>query len=155
MEIFNEMHYDSVDIAKALLWKAQQCGKEMTITKLHKILYITYGLFLANFGSRLVDEHPKAWPYGPVFPRVNKKVKVSESVSDSEYSELPKEIQLGIDKAVTTFGDWSAVRLTEWSHDPIGPWALTRKLDDSKWGSIIDDRLIYVYFQQFCQKQTQ
>ena len=37
--------------------------------KSQKLLYCCYGAVLAETNERLTDEHPKAWPYGPVFPR--------------------------------------------------------------------------------------
>lgn len=37
--------------------------------KSQKLLYCCYGAVLAETNERLTDEHPEAWPYGPVFPR--------------------------------------------------------------------------------------
>ena len=38
-------------------------------TQAQKILYCCYGATLAKYDERLTDEHPKAWPNGPVFHR--------------------------------------------------------------------------------------
>lgn len=38
-------------------------------TQAQKLLYCCYGIVLAAFDERLTDEHPKAWPGGPIFPR--------------------------------------------------------------------------------------
>ena len=44
-------------------------------TQINKILFYVYGVYLAEVGEPLFnDDTPKAWPYGPVFPIVNKKI---------------------------------------------------------------------------------
>ena len=145
---FKDLKYDSVQIANALLWKAREAGISMNITKLNKMLYIIYGFMLALFKERLTSEHPKAWPYGPVFPRVNKKVNLNADIPKDIYEDLPEDIRKIIDAATNSFGSWTATELSNWSHQPGGPWDITYRTSN-KWGSEIDDELIYYYFQQF------
>ena len=151
---FEEMKYDSVLIANALLWKAQQSGVPMNLTKINKILYIIYGFTLVMFKKRLTDEHPKAWPYGPVFPRVNKKVNPDIPASGEDYGKLPEMVRTIIDGAIRSFGSWTAAELSAWSHQPGGPWDLTYKMS-SKWNAVIDDSLIYDYFSRFGKQELQ
>ena len=154
MAEFEEMKCDSVMIANALLWKAQQSGVSMNLTKINKILYIIYGFTLSMFKKRLTEEHPKAWPYGPVFPRVNKKVDPSLPASSEDYEKLPEMIRSIIDGAIHSFGNWTAAELSAWSHQAGGPWDLTYKMS-SKWNTVIDDSLIYDYFSRFGKQENQ
>ncbi len=62
--------YDSRDVAAYI---AQQCrtkGIEYNNTKIQKLLYCAYGILLAWAGEHICDEYPRAWDYGPVFPKV-------------------------------------------------------------------------------------
>ncbi len=122
------------------------------MTKLQKLLYIVYGTSLAIYGERLVDEHPQAWPYGPVFPTTrNKLLNVSFediSLTASEFEEINKDERTKqiIKVVFDGFGVYNAGALTSWSHSPGSPWDRTTKLEGFKWGDRIDDETIQQYF---------
>lgn len=65
--------YDSVLVANYLLALANEKGVILNTTKVQKLLYMAYGLLLAEKNRIITDEQPKAWPYGPVFPKTRKK----------------------------------------------------------------------------------
>lgn len=73
---FTELNFDSIDIAKAIRYSAKQHNLSVNMTQIQKLMYIIYGTILVIHKERLTTEHPSAWPYGPVFPRVHKKNKV-------------------------------------------------------------------------------
>ena len=66
--------YDSVIGAKLLLALAYEKGIVLNTTKVQKMLYILYSYYMAKHDIQIFSETPKAWPYGPVFPRTRKKV---------------------------------------------------------------------------------
>ena len=66
--------YNSVTMASYIIAYANEHRYMMNMTKLQKLLYITYGVYMAVKGERLINEHPQAWPYGPVFPTTRNKL---------------------------------------------------------------------------------
>lgn len=59
-----EGKYSSVDMAKMIVAYANDRHYFVNMTKVQKLLYIVYGVYLSVNGERFTDEHPKAWPYG-------------------------------------------------------------------------------------------
>jgi len=143
--------YDSVIAATYLLAIAYDKNKVLNVTKVQKLLYMAYGYFLAN-GRVIFSESPKAWPYGPVFPRSQKKVDYSsviplsspELVTISKDKEVTNLFNLLIDK----YSIYSAGQLSEWSHSDDGPWDLTRNEQNFNWNMPIKDDLIADYFSE-------
>lgn len=68
------MVYKALDIAKKLIYKAQEDeangGDSLTNLKLQKLLYYQQGYHLAIFDTPLFEEKVEAWMYGPVVPVV-------------------------------------------------------------------------------------
>lgn len=148
--------YTSLAVGTYLICRAREARVVMNITKLMKLLYVAYGLYLARTGQRLTDEYPKAWPYGPVFPRVRRCYLREEfeavqpadiAPSQAQAMQCDKEFSWVISVVIGYFGPWNAGSLTEWSHKHGGPWELTTRLDGFKYGWPIPDEWIYAYFQ--------
>lgn len=59
---------DSLQVLAYIIRRCEEMNIFINITKLQKLMYCCYGTILGKFGSRLIDEHPAAWQYGPVFP---------------------------------------------------------------------------------------
>ena len=120
---------DSVDFAIYLNKKAHENGKTVNVTKIQKWLYICYGLYLAVYSKQLLTERPKAWDYGPAFPRVHKKQKKNGNSLDglrnamplNKYEKYDDLIQATLEK----FGDWNASELVAWMHDENKAWQKT------------------------------
>lgn len=146
------MPYTSVDIARFIIAFANAKGKSINMTKLQKLLYITYGIYLAVNNARLFDEHPQAWPYGPVFPTTRNRLLKTDFYAINFYSQefnvlrSDQDITNLIDLVFRSFGDWTASQLTEWSHRNGSPWELTVDQDGFKWGNQIPDDFIRPYF---------
>lgn len=147
------MTYTSVDIARYIIAVANKKGKSINMTKLQKLLYITYGIYLAVNDSRLFEEHPQAWPYGPVFPTTRNRLLSTDfygiTFSSSEFVALrsDQDINALIDLVFRSFGDWTASQLTEWSHRNGSPWERTVELEGFTWGNRIPDDFIKPYFK--------
>lgn len=147
------MAYTSVDIAKYIVARANRDRKSINMTKVQKLLYITYGIFLAVNDSRLFEEHPKAWPYGPVFPTSRNKLLKTDfygiSFSDPEFDTIrsDEDINSLLNLVFRSYGDWTAFQLTEWSHRDGSPWERTVEQDGFTWGQVIPDEFIRPYFK--------
>lgn len=143
--------FNSVEVAKYIAGKANEKKIFLNITKIQKLLYIAYGTYLRVYEKRLTNEHPQAWPYGPVFPTTrNKMISLDfESIKASETPEKLREdkrLNKVIEFVLKHFGKWNAAQLTEWSHRNGSPWYYATKTEGFKWGDQIQDELIYNYF---------
>ena len=118
---------DSIDFAIYLYRKASFLKYPvLNMTNIQKWLYICYGVHLVLYRKRLLNESPKAWDYGPVFPRVYKAQKKHDNklnllqISCSVES-LQKHDEV-IDATLDVFGRWSTGGLIEWTHEPGKAW---------------------------------
>lgn len=125
----------------------------INMTKLQKLLYIIYGVYLAVKNERLTNEHPQAWPYGPVFPTTrNKLLKRDFSAINKDDSELDAiskdvEIQSLVKLVFDTYGGWTGTSLSIWSHKPNSPWDRAINRYGFKWGDQMSDEDIREYFK--------
>lgn len=153
------MELTSLNFAKLFSWLAYY--KHNTIlnkTQMQKLLYIFYGVYLAEKNTPpFSDDTPKAWPHGPVFPRVNIRYNpknTPEALTTSEKELfMSNTFALGLaDKVVRRFHSVSAYKLSEWSHKEGSPWSVTiygedGKNTDIKWNTPIKDRYTKKYFE--------
>ncbi len=142
--------YDSVIVAKYLLALAYSKNKVLNVTKVQKLLYMAYGFFLSDKDRVLMSESPKAWPYGPVFPRTRKKVNYSDIIplNSEELVEIKKDVDIVnfFNILIDKYSKYTASQLSEWSHAKDGPWDLTTKQKGFNWNTPIDNKLIKDYF---------
>lgn len=118
---------------------------EVNDTKAQKLLYCCYGAVLAGTKERLTDEHPKAWPFGPVFPRTFNDIKKERLTVDMALQfekDCPAEALELIKKTIKVFGQYTASSLSAWSHRPNSPWSKADSL------AALDDREITLYFEK-------
>ena len=145
-----EIALDSIDIASFIVKHCALSNYFINLTKLQKLLYCCYGVMLAAFDERICSEQPKAWPHGPVFPRV---YNITSKNRDGfvqyllEYKDkcanfFSEDELLLLKKTINAYAKYSAGKLVEWSHLPGSPWSQT-KLQDP-----IDDSVIKKYFEQ-------
>lgn len=154
---------DSVNVGKYILSLCKETGIYMNQTKLQKLMYVVYGVCLARDNDRLCEEHPKAWPFGPVFPRVQKFfakeknfTEVSPSLSKTEeFKPLRdnKELNNIIASVIKTFGNYTAMQLSEWSHKDGSPWVTALNSNNGQWNSEISDEVIKSYFSEHVIKK--
>ena len=151
---FDETYkYKSEDVARLIAAVLNERRIMINITKIQKLLYVAYGTWLRVYRNRLLNEHPQAWPYGPVFPTSrNKLTKSQTELVDITRNDVPEELLNDaelirtIDFVVLHFGQLSASQLSSWSHSPGSPWDLTVNRDGFNWGDQIPDSLIYDFF---------
>lgn len=150
--------YNSVAVAKYIAAYANDHHITINITKIQKLLYVAYGVFLAVKGERLTNEHPQAWPYGPVFPTTRNKLlkvdlySISKTDDDLRSMQSDEDLNALMNLIFGAFGSWSAGQLTNWSHGDGTPWQRTMSSEDFKWGDRIPDNYIRSYFQSILTK---
>lgn len=144
--------YDSVVVAFFIVAWANMNKFSINLTKTQKLLYIAYGANLVVGKNRLCQEHPQAWPYGPVFPTTRNRLLKTDianiTMSNPILAEVKEDEYLKslIQFVFDGFGDKTAGQLTAWSHRPNSAWDETTHLPNFKWGNEIPDAYIYEYF---------
>lgn len=148
-EIFKNLCLNSVEVAEKIRHIAASDFKLiLNMTQTQKLLYISYGIELARTKTRLTDEHPRAWPFGPVFPNVHRKIDFSRIPTNPK--GISEEIVTLLRDVIKAFGKTSASRLSEWSHSAGSPWD---KAPKDKWGQALSDDDIFEYFSSLkCSK---
>lgn len=147
--MFKNLGYDSLEVANAIRYAAQERGLRINMTQINKLLYITYGTMLVAKKEQITDEVPSAWPYGPVFPNVHRKLKLYDDITSTSYDKFKKEnpyLITIIKQVVDTFGDFTAGQLSEWSHQKGSPWDLAVQRTGGEWSSRISNEDIFNYF---------
>jgi len=141
---------DSIDFAIYLNEKAKQKEKHINMTKIHKWLYICYGLYLALYQKPLLDELPQAWDYGPVFPRVHNKQKKNANSLDglarSKQFRSCEEYDEVIDATLGHLGDWTASELVAWTHEKGKAW--DKKYNSARYEAM-DNFEVYMDFMSY------
>lgn len=159
--------YNPITIANYFLHKY---GADYHITpmKLVKLVYIAHGWHLGITDSALIDENPEAWKYGPVVPRIYYKfkefgktpIKTGKKNSTADIDiDLPKEKREFLDKIWEVYGRFTAIQLSEKTHQPGTPWYIIWHLNNRKgeFGAFqIPDNLIRDYYKRMLEinKQT-
>lgn len=140
---------NSVALAKYIAAYANRHGFVINMTKLQKLLYICYGVYLAVKGERLTNEHPQAWPYGPVFPTTrNRLLQLSlDEIKDGSDPSITDDIKACVKLVFDSFGAHTASYLSSWSHQVNSPWDTTVKTEGFRWGMEISDQYILPYFK--------
>lgn len=142
--------YDSVLAAKYLMALANEKGRVLNTTKVQKLLFIAYGEYLSMNGSRLLNEAPQAWPFGPVFPRTRSRIDYSviQQPDAPEFSDIRsnEEVNVLFSHIIDKYASFTASQLSDWSHTEGSPWEKTTKERSFKWGNVIDDNYIKEYF---------
>ena len=140
------MEFRSSIVMAYILDKGRLASHPLTKTQAQKILYCCYGIIMAKFNERLTDEHPKAWPYGPVFPRtlndINKN-RLTVGMAEEFKSVCADDWLRWIDMTIRTFWDYTATQLSNWSHMDGSPWTKAEPL------TALDDREIGIFFKQY------
>jgi len=150
---------DSIEFAKYIINRflflnIDKNGKTtLSETKLHKLMYICDGLLLSA-DINLIGENPKAWNYGPVYPRVNNWLKKKPDALEKRHDDISedspeiKDVIVLIDTVINSWGLWPAYKLSNWSHSPGSPWEKALKKGKGYMNSVIDKKDMGKYFQE-------
>lgn len=126
-----------LSVANTFLDLARQEGRSISNMKLQKLLYFAQGHSLGLRGTRIINETPKAWRYGPVFPTVYREFREhgADAITRPAYEydwgndrpavvpTIPPGDDYSLVRAVwDAYKDRSAVELSNMSHVIDGPW---------------------------------
>lgn len=143
--------YDSLTFAKALVHMAQMEDRGLNMSQIQAILYIAYGVWMVEHDERLFEEHPQAWQYGPVFPRVYSKLKKGMTDTQVQYLKLkedsPERLSF-LERCFRRYAWTSACDLAA-PHKAKGtPWSQTRKENPESPTARIPDSLVKEWFTE-------
>jgi uncharacterized phage-associated protein len=125
--------------ANFFLSKGAAEGVPIDPLKLQKLVYFAHGWHLAVTGEPLIDDPVEAWPYGPVIPILYREFKRFGSApitqlayatgpSGEFYPPLPTDaLTISVlEKVWEQYGRYSAVQLSNLSHEPGSPWEVAK-----------------------------
>lgn len=171
---FNELNDRTLLIAGLIYNKlVNENNKTFSHMKLHKMLYIVYGVYLVLY-SESVCASPRYWPMGPVFPRLYRQLRKQqnrtqetallmnyfdnyESLKDEKKidTQTATQIEKVVNSVVKSFGGFTASALSDWSHEPNSPWARMNDEIGDSWNEIISNDYIKEYFEKNVVKNSQ
>ena len=117
----------TLEIAKDIVFLCNKNHYEFNNTKIQKLLYLFVGFCLINGIEEIydMDEKPKLWPYGPVFPKVHKKFEAIKEIKRDKIESISDKEAINIlEKTVEKWGSVPAGKLSSWSHSEGSPWHL-------------------------------
>lgn len=143
----------SIDYVRLIAWLAYyKRGLILNKTQMQKLLFMCYGQAqVINDAPLFIDDTPKAWPFGPVFPRSYKRYEenIPSDLTIEEKRRFAGDVRVlsMIARTVTSYARYSASRLSDWSHLKDGPWYKTVFGGDKPaWNREIPAELIHEYF---------
>jgi uncharacterized phage-associated protein len=156
------MTYPASLIAYAFVKKGIDEGKFVTQMKLQKLVYFAQGYHLAKYHTPLIKENFQAWKYGPVIPEIYQDFKFygsrpitnTASYIPSDSVKAPYFLDAeALDTINYTWGvlkDFSAMALSNWTHQPNTPWA--KVYDPDVKSAPISNNDIKQYFERLLIK---
>jgi uncharacterized phage-associated protein len=146
------MARSSISLAKHIIYLLNQNPAfPISNTKVQKVLYFYIGLALANKIEKIniIDELPNAFDNGPMFPKVYKLIKKEANITSlaRDYSKLLSEKENQIfHKTIELVGEYTAGRLSHWSHEKGSPWDIVYNQMSARYAKIPLE-LIKEYFE--------
>lgn len=126
------MAYDAKQIANWFVARAASENRALSIMTLLKLTYIAHGWHLEMRNAPLIRNRIEAWQYGPVIPDVYNAfrpqgINISSKVTVPEEEISEQDITL-LNEIYDIYGNMSAFRLSEITHEVGGPWDLATKM---------------------------
>lgn len=118
--------------------------------QLQKLVFIAHGYHLAMTDLPLIDEEPRAWQYGPVFPSLYHNLRQYGSGLVEEEISVEDSVPHGGDeydiiKAVwSNYGQMSGAKLSAITHLAGSPWDQTYK---PEYRAVISDEVVTEYYK--------
>ncbi len=162
MHIYSPLEFANTVILK----KCHTTGIEHM--KLQKILFYTYGWWLAFKGNPVMKNKPEVWKYGPVFSGVFStfsKYKDMPITGPERLSPFDKEPKVIPDSNAETlqFIDWvwdryghlDSFTLSKMTHEPGTPWQIMASKYNYRVPRYleIDDEVTLAYFKELAKKE--
>ena len=152
--------YSAKAIANYFLDKADGERTTLTPMKIIKLVYIAHGWHLALTDKPLIKENVEAWIYGPVIPELYHEFKKYGNTPIQEYAmeimapvvtssppDLPFSIEQFLDRVWEVYKRFTAIELSQMTHQENTPWDRTIKTSSDKTDPRIPDDLIRDYYK--------
>ncbi|MEI7202529.1 type II toxin-antitoxin system antitoxin SocA domain-containing protein [Pectobacterium parvum] len=144
------MPYSAIAVANSLIKKAKEKGiKDLSPMKLQKLVYFAHAWMLAIDDRPLINEPVKAWKFGPVINSIYHEFKTYGSKNiefyGTEFDIIEDEeghpdvafvtpwvpvsdykADYVLDAILDTYGDKSAIFLSNLTHQEDSAWSLTK-----------------------------
>lgn len=110
----------------------RKAGDNITHLKLQKLLYYAQAWHLAMFGEHLYHNPLEAWRHGPVCREIYERFRqlswhpISTNLIISAPAELPEQTRDFLDEVWEVYGQFSATKLEEMTHEEA-PWLAARQ----------------------------
>lgn len=149
-----ELDIDIYDFASYIAKLCAMKNYFVNLTKLQKLMYCVYGFVLTASETRICKEHPRAYPHGPVFPKLYNFAKkhhfdfidaLLNRKENAESSLTNSQIKV-INAVINFFGKYNAAELVAWSQHHNGAWYKNSSMNQ------ISDDLIIEYFKTLIKK---
>lgn len=138
-------------IADDILKIAKRRGMSLTPMQLMKLVYISYGWYLAMHDAKLFNDRIEAWKYGPVIPNLYQATKrfgknpiPTNLIADGPISN--NGMEAFYDSIVENYGKFSGIALSNLTHRQGTPWQ--QVFQPNVMGIEIQDHLIKEHYQQ-------
>lgn len=141
---------NTLELAKDIIYLCRKNKYIVDNTKVQKLLYLFVGFCLINDVIEIYDlnDKPKLWPFGPVFPKIYKNYdKITKEYEQDAVKSLKNEKSIKIlEQTVKKWGKVASNKLSAWSHLPGSPWDILVKIG-VKWNTEIPLDDIKTYFK--------
>ena len=138
-------------IADDILKLAKRRGVALTPMQLMKLVYISYGWYLAMQDMKLFDDRIEAWKYGPVIPdlyqatkRFGREAIPHDLIADSDLSR--PDLETFLSGVVENYGKYSGIALSNLTHRDGTPWK--QIFNPDFFDTEIPDELIREHYRQ-------
>ena len=145
-------------------WGPPQNSTFLDQLQLNKLCYMTHGFVLRDNESGVFSDDVKAWPYGPVIPKIYDAIKRYKKnnvdklyISGDFVLNVPKhtekmlkkhvreDVRTIADKVVENYSELSVKTLINLSHQKGTPWSKTR---NKHFDATIDNELIRNFYKE-------
>ena len=160
------MAYRALTVAKTFLDLAKKEGIELTNLQLQKLVFFAHGISLGALNEPLIEDDVKAWPYGPVIPRLYNRLKHYrndyvniDTMQHKENDPDPNERVHGDDMravlaAWNAYKNKTGAQLSTLSHQKNTPWDIVWNQEGRKFEEIPESIIRDYYKARIVRRDT-
>jgi uncharacterized phage-associated protein len=147
----------ALEVANWFISASQKADVTLDRLKLHQLLYIAFGMHVADHCEHLFYDPIEAHKWGPIVPIVQARLewvvsdRIIEPLKSIDWKKTPqidkrdKHVEQSLVEVFEEFGYKTPSQLSGITHDRAGPWGLAFYGKRSKVGEI-DKQRIFRYF---------
>lgn len=126
------MAYDARTIANEIWYLARRDGLALTNMQLQKIPYFAHAWSWVIYDRPLINELPRAFPYGPVYQSLYRSLRkygsqpILAPIPDAPNETVTHEDKELIDSIWSVYRQYTAYQLSAMTHKKGSPWSKAR-----------------------------